>query len=225
MVRKNIKKRELEKETSLEKVRGFIIRYWKIITGVILIVLIGYSSFYAYNYFKDRRISRASEKYFEFESVLKEGFTKESVDEVKLEDIALELESDYSGTIYPGMAYFQLGNYYFSKADYKNSIEKFKKCVEITKDKDLIVSARWGVGDCLYEEGEYEEAIDTYIEIYNEFPDNDLIPFILLKLSYTYLETDNPEECGKYVTTIITNYPNSTVVAEAMELRNFVDRY
>lgn len=221
--RRHTKKTE---ETSyIDKFRDFLLKYWKVIVGVVALIIIIPSAYYTYTYFKEKKLKNASLKYYEFQDVMKEGMSKGEVDEDELEEYAEELEKDYSGTIYYPMALYQLGNYYFMKGDYDTSMKNFEKCIDNTDDRDLTVSSRWGMGDCYYAKREYEKAIDIYQEIYDEYPNNDLTPYVLLKMCYSYLEIDKPDKTYECANDIIINYPTSSIIQEARKLREFVDTF
>jgi predicted negative regulator of RcsB-dependent stress response len=225
MVKKSTIKKKEENLTGLEKLRDFLLHNWKYFLGGLIIIFVVLGSYYGYSEYKKNKINNASEKYFEFEQVLQEGFEKQNVDYERLEKIEKELKMDYKGTIYPGMATYQLGNYNFLTGEYDKGINKFNECLEYTDDSDLILSSKWGIGDCYYEKGEYKKAVESYLEIYENYPQNELMPHILIKLCYTYVELDEPDKVYEYATHIITNFPTSSIVQEAKMLRDFVDTY
>jgi TolA-binding protein len=83
-------------------------------------------------------------------------------------------------TIFPNgpqsrLAYFRLGTAAFSKGDIEKAKTFYRKALENSTDKELVIKAKFSLAGCLEAEDNLSEALAIYQEIEPEYPNRDAI--------------------------------------------------
>jgi len=186
------------------------------VVGVLLVV--GISSYFVYNYNNSQQEQEAQERMY--------GATYYAeADSMRL---ALKGNKNHKGfeyiiQQYPNTKAGTLARFYAGVAYMKDS--KFEKAIKELKQfnvGDFLVQARAYclIGDCYLELGKMEDAASSYEKAAAYRPNEQFTPGYLSKLALVYeLQKNKGKEAIQAYTKIIETYPNSSDVANAKKYK------
>ncbi len=108
-------------------------------------------------------------------------------------------------------AYDQALNLFKAKK-YKEAQEEFNNFIKKNPNDELAVSARFWVGDCLFNQNEYALAILEYQNVIADFPNHVKAPAALFKQGMAFEKLQDPETAKIVYKKIIGEYPKSDQV-------------
>ncbi|MFW5863709.1 MAG: tol-pal system protein YbgF [Desulfohalobiaceae bacterium] len=85
----------------------------------------------------------------------------------------------------------------------------FQDFLEGHEGHELAPNAYYWLGECLYVQKEYAEAILSFKEVSNQFSDSDKVPDALLKMGYCYLSLGQDSNASFYLQTLKERFPES----------------
>ncbi|GAA3522441.1 hypothetical protein GCM10022393_41290 [Aquimarina addita] len=86
-------------------------------------------------------------------------------------DQAIDLSKGYNNKYYPGALYFNKGDYYFAKANYKEALDNYYtsyKIAEASNNNILAYDSKFNIGSLKNRIGKHEEALTIFKE-FNEY--------------------------------------------------------
>ena len=120
-------------------------------------------------------------------------------------------------------ALFEDGNRAFNEKNYVRALDHYSKIRTDHPFTPLMTQVELKIADAYYLNKQYPEAINGFKEFQSMHPNNENIPFVILRLGQAHFDqfttTDrdqkNTEIAKSYFETVVTNYPNSPQAAEA----------
>jgi len=223
MVIRRVRKRPktYEEKKVINKIGAFLLRYWKIITASILIIIILISGYYIFSYIRKAKVEKASVSYANFmeklQTIDNEGVKKDDV----LKSLESEVETiveEHKGTVFPQIALLNLANALYEDGQYDRAKQYFERCDSMSKDNLIKLSSQWGIADTLYSMGRYEEAGKYYTQIKDKFMGDPLLPGVLIKGANCYIKMNKYDEALKLLYILRSQYPDSAFAPEAEDL-------
>src|SRR5262245_34457514 len=120
-------------------------------------------------------------------------------------------------------ALFEEGNRAFDEKKYVRALDNYSKIRTDHPFTPLMTQVELKIADAYYLNQQYPEAINGFKEFQSMHPNNENIPFVILRLDqahfYQFTTTDrdqkNTEITKTYFETVVTSYPKSPQAAEA----------
>jgi outer membrane protein assembly factor BamD len=122
-------------------------------------------------------------------------------------------------------ALFEEGNRAFNDKRYVRALDNYSKIRTDHPFTPLMTQVELKMADAYYLNQQYPEAINALKEFHSMHPNNENIPFVMLRLGQSYFDqftaTDrdqkNTEIAKGYFENVLTNYPKSPQAAEARD--------
>ena len=130
-----------------------------------------------------------------------------------------EIINKYEGTSGAGKAVFYLANINFEQKNYDEAKKYFQLYLDnYRNDKLLLGSSYNGIGECLEDQGLYQEAINYYEEALKKFDTLILAPEFLLNIGRCYELSGQKDKAQETYNQILEKYPDSLFTQEAEKL-------
>lgn len=131
-------------------------------------------------------------------------------------EITTEIVEKYKGTNSAGIATFYLANSYFFKKDYAKALKYYTKYLDdYNADELLSSSSLSGIGACLEQKGEYQQAAQYYERAAKKYSNSFQAPQNYLNAGRCYILAGERDKAEKILKTVLDNYPNARVKTEA----------
>jgi len=122
-------------------------------------------------------------------------------------------------------ALFEEGNRALNEKKYVRALDSFSKIRTDHPFTPLMTQVELKIADAYYLNQQYPEAINAFKEFQSMHPNNENIPFVVLRLGQAHFDqfttTDrdqkNTEIAKTYFESVLTNYPKSPQAAEARD--------
>ena len=105
---------------------------------------------------------------------------------------------------------YQRGNWDLALAGFRDFLQRYP-------DSDLAPNAEYWIGESLYSQKKYSEAIDQFNRVVDKYPKSDKAPGALLKKGYGYLAMNDRPRAIVQFQYVVHEYPNSRESALAKE--------
>jgi len=105
---------------------------------------------------------------------------------------------------------YQRGNWDLALAGFRDFLQKYP-------DSELTPNAEYWIGESLYSEKKYSEAIDQFNRVVDKYPKSDKAPGALLKKGYGYLAMNDRPRAIVQFQYVVHEYPNSREAALAKD--------
>ncbi len=92
----------------------------------------------------------------------------------------------------------------------KEFLEKYPKAAQAD-------NAQYWLGECYYNEGNYEEAILEFQKVVDKYPKGDKVISAILKQGFAFLKLESSAEAREFFNLVIEKYPNSEEAKKARE--------
>ncbi len=125
------------------------------------------------------------------------------------EDSLRNLIKRYPQTVPGKKALYYLGQALYFEGRYPEAKEQFAKFSKVypVKKSFLLASALYGEANCLEEEGKYDEAATTYLELPKKFPKSGLKPHAYLGAGRCYVLAKKFDKAQPLFEQILKDYP------------------
>ncbi|MBN2541767.1 tol-pal system protein YbgF [bacterium] len=104
---------------------------------------------------------------------------------------------------------FKTANLDLTKGNYKLAMIGFQQYLNLAPNGDFADDAQYGVGECLFLEGKYSEAIPEYLILEAQYPESEFTPSALYKIGLCYIKMDNKQMARKFFKAVKNSYPLS----------------
>jgi len=101
--------------------------------------------------------------------------------------------------------------------DQAAAMAAFRDIVARYPQDALADDAQFGVGECLFQMGRYEEAISEYRRVVNDFPFGDQVPSAFLKIAFSHLGLEQRELALDSFRTVSEAYPGTEAATVARQ--------
>lgn len=105
---------------------------------------------------------------------------------------------------------YQRGNWDLALAGFRDFLQKYP-------DSELTPNAEYWIGESLYSQKKYSEAIDQFNRVVDKYPKSDKAPGALLKKGYGYLAMNDRPRAIVQFQYVVHEYPNSREAALAKD--------
>ncbi|MBF0101909.1 MAG: tol-pal system protein YbgF [Desulfobacterales bacterium] len=93
------------------------------------------------------------------------------------------------------------------KQEYSSAITLFTTIYNQNPKHDLADNALYWKGEALYAEKKYSEALSTFKQVIEHYPERNKVPDAMLKIAFSYLSLNDPENAHKYLKELLIKYP------------------
>src|SRR5262245_18580449 len=101
--------------------------------------------------------------------------------------------------------------------DAETALSRFRSIVAEYPDHALADDAQFGVGECYFQMGKFEEAIAEYRKVADQFPFGDQVPYALLKVGFSQLALDQRGVALDSFRTVSEAYPGTEAATVARQ--------
>ena len=123
-----------------------------------------------------------------------------------------ENEKEYVKIFYNGMNFEK-------NEDYDNAIQKFTEVIKFQDVTDEYkIKAMYEIGRCLYSIKKYENAINIYKKIINEFKQNPLIKEVIYEMAQSYLKHGDKEKAKNLLKKVLEIEPADETTTKTKKL-------
>ncbi|MDX2443478.1 MAG: tetratricopeptide repeat protein, partial [Bacteroidales bacterium] len=92
--------------------------------------------------------------------------------------------------------YVKNGNELYSRWEYEEAIQEYKKAIELDPDGLLALNAKYYVGQSQFRDGKYNEALSTFTNLVEENPESNIAPVSELMIDQVEHEMKKNENTG-----------------------------
>jgi tol-pal system protein YbgF len=96
----------------------------------------------------------------------------------------------------------------YSRGNYALAISEFQQYVETYPDSEMADNAEYWIGEILYAQKRYEDAIEVFIHVYNISPRGDKVAIALYKRALALAEMGRRDDAVAQLNALIKAYPN-----------------
>jgi len=105
----------------------------------------------------------------------------------------------------------------YQRGSYDLAIEGFKEFLEINKVPDLADNASYWIGESLFSQKKYREAIEQFDNVVTKYPKSDKVPGALLKKGYAYISIGEKAQGVVQLQYVLHEHPRSPEAALAKQ--------
>lgn len=113
------------------------------------------------------------------------------------------------------LSLFQIGNCSYNLKEYENALKAFQE-VGAEGPDPLAAPARYEKGWCLYQMGKRKEALASFQEYLDKYPNSDIAPDIHFWFAEYYERKKDYSKAEKSFENLVTKFPKSELVDEAL---------
>jgi len=103
------------------------------------------------------------------------------------------------------------------RQDPEGAMSRFRQVVRGFPDDALADDAQFGLGECLFQMGRYEEAMVEYRKVGELFPFGDNVPLAFLKIGFAHLALNDRESALDNFRTVSEAYPGTEAATVARQ--------
>jgi tol-pal system protein YbgF len=105
----------------------------------------------------------------------------------------------------------------YQRANFDLAIEGFRDYIESNPNSDLADNAAYWIGESLFSQKKYREAIGQFDSVVNNFPQSDKVPGALLKKGYAYISVGERAQGVVQLQYVVHEHPKSPEAALARQ--------
>lgn len=187
----------ITKEEIIEQFKGNkILKYSTYVVGVIAVVVLAVLAYQSFVVEPNNEASKAE---------IAQGILHLDKDSTKMAIDEFEYQADeYAGYKGGEIAEYSLGNLYFEQGEYELALEELDK-VDID-DTYLMTLAIGTKGDCYSELGQYDKAVEMYVQAAERRENEVTSPMFYFKAGLNAEEAGDFESAAKFYKNIKDNY-------------------
>lgn len=205
---KRFEKKEIKKDEfaeTIEKALGVWETYGRQIVGVVLLVAI--AAVIAVFAIRARKEAQLSAQTVLAKANMDAGSGNLSAALAKYADVIAK----YRGTWAHSDAVFFAANAHFYSGSYDSAIVFYDRYLSLKKRRpEFTISAKVGKAQCFEETGRYKEALDYYLQVERENPENPLACDALLGAARCYRNLQEYDLAAKTYRELIEKHPESS---------------
>ncbi|MGH7411176.1 MAG: tetratricopeptide repeat protein [Candidatus Methylomirabilis sp.] len=169
---------------------------WKVAVGVAVAVVAVLASIIGYFAWSSRQEANAAALLFKGVSQL--AVKTGSAEDVKKREEAVQMMRDvtlrYPRTTAAAEATLRLGSLFYALENYEGARTVYERYLSKNPRGRIAFWAGMGMGDSLLAERKYDKAVETYLGLINQFPQDPLLPEAYLNLARTYLSMKRTQD-------------------------------
>lgn len=132
-----------------------------------------------------------------------------SIDEMKTRRPKQETGPDGKLLPLPPDQLYSLAYNDYIQGNWELAIQGFLDYLANYKDSELADNAQYYIGDCYFNQGKYQDAVEAFAQTSSLFPKGDKAPSAILKAGLAQLNLNNREAAVNLFTDVIVKYPDS----------------
>jgi len=105
----------------------------------------------------------------------------------------------------------------YQRGNYDLAIEGFREFLAANTSSDLADNASYWIGESLFSQKKYREAIEQFDSVVNRFPKSDKVPGALLKKGYAYINIGEKAHGVVQLQYVLHEHPKSQEAALARQ--------
>lgn len=105
----------------------------------------------------------------------------------------------------------------YQRGNYDLAIGGFRDFLESNAKSDLADNAAYWIGESLYSQKKYRDAIEQFDRVVNDFPRSDKVPSALLKKGYSYINLNEKSRAIVQLQYVVHEHPRSPEAAKARD--------
>ncbi|UCH94855.1 MAG: tol-pal system protein YbgF [Candidatus Aminicenantes bacterium] len=105
----------------------------------------------------------------------------------------------------------------YIKKNYQLAIQGFRQFIQLFPQNGLADNSLYWVGECYYSQKMYQEAVNTFSELINDYSDGDKIPDAILKKGFALIEMGKQSEGISVLKGLISRFPLSEEASLAQQ--------
>jgi tol-pal system protein YbgF len=105
----------------------------------------------------------------------------------------------------------------YQRGNFDLAIEGFREFLTVSGKSDLADNAAYWIGESLFSQKKYREAIEQFDSVVNNFPKSDKVPGALLKKGYAYISINERAQGVVQLQYVIHEHPQSTEASLARQ--------
>ena len=109
---------------------------------------------------------------------------------------------DYTFTCRGGVDLYRQGQW-------DAAIERFRRFIQSSPRSELADNAQYWIGECYYNQGDYNRAIIELNEVLLKYPQGNRVPGALLALATAFADSGDPIDARLIVQKLISDHPES----------------
>lgn len=113
------------------------------------------------------------------------------------------------------IAHYGLAWCYLRRGDFKKAIAEFRKTLDYIDIPEIKVSSKIQIADAYQESNKFQEALDVYNQILNDYPHTFYADYIQFQIGMIFLKEKNIEKSTLAFNNLIRNFPKSNLLPEA----------
>lgn len=125
---------------------------------------------------------------------------------------ASEAQLDLSGTL------FEKGKKLFSEQKYEKSIKEFRRLLEEYPLSRYKVESHFFIAEAYFLQKDYKTSLDMIDQMVQQFPDNDLTGFVMLRMGQISELNNRLEEASEVYKTVQHSFKNSQLRLQAHKM-------
>ncbi len=99
----------------------------------------------------------------------------------------------------------------------ESALMSFREVVAGSPGDALADDAQFGIGECYFQMGRYEEAIAEYRKVIDQFPFGDQVPYAFLKIGFSRLALEQRDQALDSFRTVSEAYPGTEAATVARQ--------
>lgn len=144
---------DLEEQEQLDKLKHFWERWGNLISGVLIVALLGFAGWRGYDWYQSRRAGQASGLYDQVQANAEAG------DTTKLASSLKAMQDDYKSTTYAQQANLLAAKVFFEKGQLDQARNALSAAAASSTDKGLQSLARLQLASLLTQQKQYDQAV------------------------------------------------------------------
>jgi tol-pal system protein YbgF len=105
----------------------------------------------------------------------------------------------------------------YQRGNYDLAIDGFTEFIDVNKVPDLADNAGYWIGECLFSQKKYREAIEQFDNVVTQYPKSDKVPGALLKKGYAYISIGEKAQGVVQLQYVLHEHPRSQEAALARQ--------
>lgn len=105
----------------------------------------------------------------------------------------------------------------YIKKNYPLAIQGFRQFIQVFPQNGLADNSLYWIGECYYSQKMYQEAVNTFAELIDNYSDGDKIPDAILKKGFALLEMGNQSEGISVLKELVSRFPLSEEASLAQQ--------
>jgi len=97
----------------------------------------------------------------------------------------------------------------FKEGKYEKARTEFQNFLKLHPRTEYSGNAQFWIGECYYNEQQYEKAILEYEKVVTSFPEGNKVPYALLKQGLSFEQLGDKTSARMFLQQVIRDYPNT----------------